>query len=269
MIVDSDELETRFGWKRWLLVAVLVAVAAAGGWKYYTWRNANEQQLQEAFRQNQDNPDPRIRILAVEGMLRKTPTDERLRLSRAQTLIELGRHHEAREELQGLIRDRTPMLQRVVTLEIESYFVEANNEIHRAALRDSDRLIQRGADVTRVRKAFQATGLLGAALFLLIASRADTPGLALFTLCAALGFGGLLWPGFSSSHLDVAPRHADVLFAITNTAGTLPGVFGVAATGILLDLTGSYTATFIAAAGILVAGAIVWLIWGTGKRVID
>ena len=143
MIVDSDELETRFGWKRWLLVAVLVAVAAAGGWKYYTWRNANEQQLQEAFRQNQDNPDPRIRILAVEGMLRKTPTDERLRLSRAQTLIELGRHHEAREELQGLIRDRTPMLQRVVTLEIESYFVEANNEIHRAALRDSDRLIQR------------------------------------------------------------------------------------------------------------------------------
>ena len=133
----------------------------------------------------------------------------------------------------------------------------------------ADRLIQRGADVTRVRKAFQATGLLGAALFLLIASRADTPGLALFTLCAALGFGGLLWPGFSSSHLDVAPRHADVLFAITNTAGTLPGVFGVAATGILLDLTGSYTATFIAAAGILVAGAIVWLIWGTGKRVID
>jgi ACS family sodium-dependent inorganic phosphate cotransporter len=41
------------------------------------------------------------------------------------------------------------------------------------------------------------------------------------------------------------------------------------ATGILLDLTGGYTATFIVAAAINVGGAIVWLIWGTGERIVD
>ncbi len=139
----EDEIETGFKWKRWLVVGVLVVAAAGAGWKYYTWRSAGRQRQIEAYRQNQANPDPRIRIQAVEGLLRLTPLDERLRLSRAETLVELGRHHEAREELQGLIRDRTTMLERVVTLEIESYFVEANNEIHRVSLRDSDRLIPR------------------------------------------------------------------------------------------------------------------------------
>jgi ACS family sodium-dependent inorganic phosphate cotransporter len=37
----------------------------------------------------------------------------------------------------------------------------------------------------------------------------------------------------------------------------------------LLDLTGGYTATFIVAASINVVGALVWLIWGTGERILD
>jgi ACS family sodium-dependent inorganic phosphate cotransporter len=133
----------------------------------------------------------------------------------------------------------------------------------------ADRLIARGVDVTLVRKSIQISGLLGAAVCMLLAADAASPMAALAVMCAALFFGGMLWAGFASSHLDVAPRHADVLFAITNSAGTLPGVFGVALTGVLLDLTGSYDATFWVAAGILVFGAIVWLLFGTGKKLID
>jgi ACS family sodium-dependent inorganic phosphate cotransporter len=133
----------------------------------------------------------------------------------------------------------------------------------------ADRLIGRGVDVTLVRKSIQISGLLGAATCMLLAADAASPMAALAIMCTALFFSGMLWAGFGSSHLDVAPRHADVLFAITNTAGTLPGVFGVALTGVLLDLTGSYDATFWVAAGILVFGAIVWLVFGTGKKVID
>ena len=88
-------------------------------------------------------------------------------------------------------------------------------------------------------------------------------------MCGALGIGSLCWAGFASNHLDIAPRHADVLWSISNTAGTLPGIIGVAATGILLDLTGGYAATFIVAAAINVVGAIVWMIWGTGERIVD
>jgi ACS family sodium-dependent inorganic phosphate cotransporter len=70
-----------------------------------------------------------------------------------------------------------------------------------------------------------------------------------------------------SNHLDIAPRHADVLFSISNCAGTLPGIIGVALTGFLLDWTGSYTPTFLLAAAVNIAGAIVWLIWSSGKPI--
>lgn len=145
-----------------------------------------------------------------------------------------------------------------------SFFVVGNLG---AAL--ADRLITRGVDLTLVRKVFQIAGLLGSAACLLFASNATTPMSALATLCGALGLLGLTWSGFASNHLDLGPRYADVLFSISNTAGTLPGIVGVAATGFLLDLTGGYTATLIAAATVNVAGAIVWLIWGTGKRILD
>jgi MFS transporter, ACS family, solute carrier family 17 (sodium-dependent inorganic phosphate cotransporter), other len=133
----------------------------------------------------------------------------------------------------------------------------------------ADRLIARGVSVTRVRKIMQCTGLLGGAAFLLLASQATTPGMALFLLCSAMGIGGLCWAGFGGNHLDIAPEYADILFGISNTAGTIPGIIGVAATGWLLDLTGNYTAPFILAAGICVAGAMVWLVWGSGERILD
>ena len=143
-------------------------------------------------------------------------------------------------------------------------FVVGNASAHVA-----DSMIARGWRVTHVRKIMQCTGLGGGAVFLVMASQATTPGFALFTMCAALGIGALCWAGFACNHLDIAPRHADVLWSISNTAGTLPGIIGVAATGILLDLTGGYAATFIVAAAINVVGAIVWMIWGTGERIVD
>ena len=131
----------------------------------------------------------------------------------------------------------------------------------------ADKMIARGTSVTIVRKIMQCGGLIGGAVFLLLASQATTPTGALITICAAMGAGALCWAGFATNHLDIAPEHADVLWSISNTAGTLPGIIGVAATGLLLDVTGSYTATFIVAAGINVVGAIVWFIWGTGERI--
>lgn len=133
----------------------------------------------------------------------------------------------------------------------------------------ADKMIARGVSVTLVRKIMQCTGLWGAALCLLAASQATTPVYALMTMCGALGFGGMCWAGFASNHLDIAPRHADVLWSISNTAGTLPGIIGVIATGWLLDVTGGYTATFMVAAGINVVGGLIWLIWATGRKIVD
>jgi MFS transporter, ACS family, solute carrier family 17 (sodium-dependent inorganic phosphate cotransporter), other len=138
-----------------------------------------------------------------------------------------------------------------------------------AAAAAADAMVARGIPVTRVRKIMQCGGLVGGAIFLLLASQATTPGMALLALCGAMGVGAMCWAGFAANHLDIAPEHADVLYGISNTAGTLPGIIGVAATGWLLDMTGGYTATFILAAGISLVGAVVWLIWGTGERILD
>ena len=56
---------------------------------------------------------------------------------------------------------------------------------------------------------------------------------------------------------------------ISNTAGTVPGIIGIAITGWLVDITGTYTAAFALAAGINIFGAIVWLLFGTARRVVD
>jgi ACS family sodium-dependent inorganic phosphate cotransporter len=129
----------------------------------------------------------------------------------------------------------------------------------------ADRQIAAGTDVGRVRKVTQITGLLGSAAFLLLAPLADTTLLAFISMCGALGMLGFCWSGMGSNHLDIAPRHADVLFSMSNCAGTLPGIIGVALTGFLLDWTGSYTPTFLLAAAVNIFGAVVWLIWSSGR----
>lgn len=133
----------------------------------------------------------------------------------------------------------------------------------------ADRMIAGGADVTRVRKIMQCGGLIGAALSLLAASQATTPGFALFTICAALGLGAMCWAGFYANYLDVAPEHADILYGIGNIGGTIPGALGAVITGWLLDVTGGYTATFVLAAAISAFGALVWVAWGTGERITE
>jgi ACS family sodium-dependent inorganic phosphate cotransporter len=133
----------------------------------------------------------------------------------------------------------------------------------------ADGRIRRGASVTAVRKLMQAIGLLGAGGFLLLAREAATPFMALLVMCCALGALGFTWSGFAPNHLDIAPRHADVLMGLTNTAGTVPGIIGVAVTGWLVDRTGSFDAAFVLAASVAAAGALVWLLFATGRRILD
>ena len=111
--------------------------------------------------------------------------------------------------------------------------------------------------------------MLVSAGFLLLASQATTPTTALVTLCCALAALGVSGSGFGGNHLDIAPQHADVLFSLSNVGGTIPGIIGVYATGLLLDLTGTYAATFALTAAINVIGAAVWYFWAAGEPILD
>jgi ACS family sodium-dependent inorganic phosphate cotransporter len=131
----------------------------------------------------------------------------------------------------------------------------------------ADYWVRRGTSLTVVRKWMQCIALLGSAAFLVLATQARTSDGALLLLCGALGTLAFAWSGFGSNHLDIAPRYADILVGITNTAGTLPGVFAVVLTGWLVDMTGGYTVSFLLIAVINTIGAVVWLAFSTARPI--
>ena len=133
----------------------------------------------------------------------------------------------------------------------------------------ADRLIRSGRDTGRVRKLMQTIGLGGGAFFLLQLQGAESATAALVLMCFTTGALAFCMGGFGPNCFDVAPRYADVIWGISNTAATIPGIIGVFVTGWLLDRTGSYAAPFMLTAGIAVAGAIVFLAFGSGRRQID
>ena len=123
----------------------------------------------------------------------------------------------------------------------------------------SDRMIRGGASLTRTRKLMQCLGLVGSAAFLLATRDVHSPGLALALLCGAAGMLGFAWSGYAPNGLDLSPRHAAQLTGISNTIATIPGIVGVAATGWLVDATGTYSAAFVLTAAVSGVGALAYV----------
>ena len=133
----------------------------------------------------------------------------------------------------------------------------------------SDRMINGGRSPTFVRKLIQATGLLGAAFFLFLVHTAGSPTTGMLLLCGATGTWALCMAGYTVNSFDIAPRYADVIWGISNTVATVPGIVGVAVTGWLVQRTGTYSAPFVVTAAVAVVGALVFLKFGSGRRQID
>ncbi len=91
---------------------------------------------------------------------------------------------------------------------------------------------------------------------------------------AVLGALGAARGGFSVNHMDIAPKYAGVVMGISNTAGTLSGVVGVAATGWMLEAAGGggSTAGWVLSMGVAIChcvlGTAVFLLCAQGQRVV-
>ncbi|HQR25135.1 MAG TPA: MFS transporter, partial [Steroidobacteraceae bacterium] len=131
----------------------------------------------------------------------------------------------------------------------------------------SDRMIRRGVALTRTRKLMQCLGLAGSAGFLLASRDVHSATVAAGLMCGAAGALGLAWSGFAPNSLDLSPRHAAQLYGLSNTVATIPGVVGVAVTGWLLDVTGTYSAAFALTAGVGMAGALVYALFFDARAV--
>jgi ACS family sodium-dependent inorganic phosphate cotransporter len=133
----------------------------------------------------------------------------------------------------------------------------------------ADRMLRSGRSAGFVRKLMQVTALVGGAFFLVLLTRATTPGMAVLAICCATGIAALAVSGFAPNCFDIAPRYADVIWGISNTFATLPGILGVYITGWLVDRTGSFSAPFLLTAAISVAAALFYLVFASGQRQIE
>ena len=104
---------------------------------------------------------------------------------------------------------------------------------------------------------------------LLLVTTVDTVWAAIGILCLGKLFGAAGIGGFNVNHMDVAPRHAGTLMGITNTAGTIPGIVGVAVTGLILEYTGSWDLVFQVTAGVTLFGMIFYLLFASGEKEFD
>jgi ACS family sodium-dependent inorganic phosphate cotransporter len=133
----------------------------------------------------------------------------------------------------------------------------------------ADRMIKAGRSAGFVRKLMQTIALVGGAAFLLLLTRATTPTAAVVLMCCVTGAFAFCMSGFAPNCFDIAPKYADVIWGISNTVATLPGIVGVYITGWLVDRTGTYVAPFLLTAGISLFGAVFYLVFGSGTRQID
>ncbi|RHY28224.1 hypothetical protein DYB32_006129 [Aphanomyces invadans] len=127
----------------------------------------------------------------------------------------------------------------------------------------SDWMIGKGVRVLTVRKLMNGFGLIGSGitLYLLRFSSSSMAAVALLSLTLFLSRGATA--GFWINMLDVAPRHAGHLMAVSNTIGTIPGIFGNIVTGYILQASGNWDLVFSIASVILGLGGIVFQVWAS------
>jgi MFS transporter, ACS family, solute carrier family 17 (sodium-dependent inorganic phosphate cotransporter), other len=130
----------------------------------------------------------------------------------------------------------------------------------------ADRLHQRGMRLTVVRKMLQSIAFAGGALPLLVLPLIHSPRVAVALVTLSLGGTAIGSGAFAVNHLDVAPRYAGVLMGLSNTFATLPGIVGVAATGFIVQTTGSFGAVFYLAAAVYAIGLVCYVTLGSGDR---
>jgi MFS transporter, ACS family, solute carrier family 17 (sodium-dependent inorganic phosphate cotransporter), other len=133
----------------------------------------------------------------------------------------------------------------------------------------ADRMIRHGVSVTTTRKLMQCGALIVSACLLLALQGAHSPAAALVLLCGAAGALACVSAGHMPIYLDIAPRGCAVLWAFGNSFATIPGIVGVAITGWLVDITGTYSAAFVLTALVSTIGALSFGCLADARPIVD
>ncbi|XP_065056219.1 sialin-like isoform X3 [Rhopilema esculentum] len=130
-------------------------------------------------------------------------------------------------------------------------------------LRSSGRM-----STTTVRKLFTAIGFMGQGVFLIVVGYSTSKYMVISALVMSVGLGGLAWCGFIVNHLDIAPRYASLIFGMSNTFATIPGIVSPLVVGFVTthETREEWLIIFILSAAVCGFGTLVFLIFASGKK---
>ncbi|XP_074653837.1 sialin-like isoform X2 [Tubulanus polymorphus] len=132
----------------------------------------------------------------------------------------------------------------------------------------SDILRARGVTTTVVRKTVQCIAFVLPAAFTIATGFLDCTqrGLAVAFLTIAVTTSALNRSGYIVNHVDIAPRFAGVLFGLTNTFATVPGMLAPLAVGQLTKdrSRASWQIVFYLCGGFYLFGALVYTKFASG-----
>ncbi len=132
----------------------------------------------------------------------------------------------------------------------------------------SRKLLSYKFSVTFVRKLCTSIALFGGGTFLLLLDFVETFEQALFLMTVILGIMSFSNCGPVQNSQDLAPKHAGSLYGVMNTAGAFSGIVGVYLSGYLLETFGKWSAVFHLSSGACFFGGLVFLLFGTGERIV-
>lgn len=134
-----------------------------------------------------------------------------------------------------------------------------NSIIGVAAGHFADALIKRKWTVLSVRRLMTALGLAVPALFLLVFSAVQSLTLAILFISLSMGLSACNSSGHLSNHVDVAPNHAGITFAVSQIIATIPGIMcGPLTAHLVTQSHGRWFPVFVIAAAINLVGAVVY-----------
>ncbi|XP_026285662.1 uncharacterized protein LOC113211496 [Frankliniella occidentalis] len=133
----------------------------------------------------------------------------------------------------------------------------------------ADTLVLRRWTVLSVRRLMTTLGLLGPGIFLLAFCAVDNMLAAVIIVSISMGMCACNSAGHLSNHADIAPNHAGVTFAISNTLATIPGILcGPLTAELVTQSHGRWFPVFVLAAGINFTGAIIYVSQSSASQVL-
>jgi MFS transporter, ACS family, D-galactonate transporter len=165
-----------------------------------------------------------------------------------------------------LVKDRGFSTERMVVITAAAYFAIAGATLSAGWI--SDRWIERGGAVTRVRKTMVVCGLCVATIILPVPVMENRSVSLALLLAACIGFGTYTSNHWAITQTLAGPLAAGRWTSLQNGIGNLSGIAASWLTGVAVERTQSFVLAFVVAAAVAVGGALSWgLVVGPVRQV--